>query len=137
MIRLSQLVDVNMLVKRKPLTKLRFLSEGLCLCGCKRSNTLIQLVKETEQYNFSWKETFSFLVSMKYVMCEGVFIGIVAFIKTNLPGRDGTVVREPSSTGFDSRTRRHKWVGFVGSLLCFERFFSWYSGCPLSPKTNI
>ena len=39
---------------------------------------------------------------------------------------------------FDSRTRRHMWVEFVvGSLLCSERFFSGYSGFPLSPKTNI
>ena len=39
--------------------------------------------------------------------------------------------------GFDSRTRRHKWAEFVGSLLCSERFFSRYSGFPLSSKTNI
>ena len=26
--------------------------------------------------------------------------------------------------GFDSRTRRHKWVEFIGSLLCPERFGS-------------
>ena len=40
--------------------------------------------------------------------------------------------------GFDSRTRRHMWVEFVvGSLLCSERFFSGYSGFPLSSKTNI
>ena len=39
---------------------------------------------------------------------------------------------------FDSRTRRHMWVEFVvGSLLCSERFFSGYSGFPLSAKTNI
>ena len=35
--------------------------------------------------------------------------------------------------GLDSRTRRHKWVEFVGSLLCSERFFSGYSGF-LSPQ---
>jgi len=30
------------------------------------------------------------------------------------------------------------WVEFVvGSLLCSERFFSGYSGFPLSSKTNI
>ena len=40
--------------------------------------------------------------------------------------------------GFDSQTRRHMWVEFVvGSLLCSERFFSGYSGFPLSSKTNI
>ena len=39
---------------------------------------------------------------------------------------------------FDSRTRHHMWVEFVvGSLLCSERFFSGYSGFPLSLKTNI
>jgi len=37
----------------------------------------------------------------------------------------------------DSRTRRHMWVEFVGSLLCSQRFFSGYSGFPLSSKTNI
>ena len=37
-----------------------------------------------------------------------------------------------------TRTRRHMWVEFaVGSLLCSERFFSGYSGFPLSSKTNI
>ena len=44
----------------------------------------------------------------------------------------------PMWPGFDSRTRRHMWVEFVvGSLLCSERFFSGYSGFPLSAKTNI
>ena len=44
----------------------------------------------------------------------------------------------PMCPGFDSRTRRHMWVEFVvGSLLCSERFFSGYSGFPLSSKTNI
>ena len=40
--------------------------------------------------------------------------------------------------GFNSRTRRHMWVEFAaGSLLCSERFFSGFSGFPLSSKTNI
>ena len=44
----------------------------------------------------------------------------------------------PMCPGFDSRTRRHMWVEFVvGSRLCPERFFSGYSGFPLSLKTNI
>ena len=44
----------------------------------------------------------------------------------------------PMSPGFESRTRRHMWVEFVvSSLLCSERFFSGYSGFPLSAKTNI
>ena len=41
-------------------------------------------------------------------------------------------------SGFKSRRRRHMWVEFVvGSLPCSERFFSGYSGFPLSSKTNI
>ena len=44
----------------------------------------------------------------------------------------------PMCPGFDSGTRRHMWVEFVvGSLPCSERFFSGYSGFPLSSKTNI
>ena len=39
--------------------------------------------------------------------------------------------------GFESWRRRHMWVEFVvGSLSCSERFFSGYSGVPLSLKTN-
>ena len=39
---------------------------------------------------------------------------------------------------FKSRRRRHMWVEFVvGSLPCSERFFSGYSGFPLSSKTSI
>ena len=44
----------------------------------------------------------------------------------------------PMWPGFDSRTRCHMWVEFVGgSRLCSERFFSGYCGFPLSSKTNI
>ena len=44
----------------------------------------------------------------------------------------------PMWPGFKSRRRRHMWVEFVvGSLLFTERFFSGFSGFPLSPKTNI
>ena len=32
--------------------------------------------------------------------------------------------------GFDSQTRRHMWVEFVGSLLCTEKFSP---GTPVSP----
>ena len=34
----------------------------------------------------------------------------------------------PICPGFDSRTRRHMWAEFVGSLLCSERFFYGNSG---------
>ena len=44
----------------------------------------------------------------------------------------------PLWPGFNSRSRRHMWVEFVvGSRPCSERFFSGYSGFPLSSKTNI
>ena len=43
----------------------------------------------------------------------------------------------PVWPGFESWRRRHMWVEFVvGSLPCSERFFSGYSGFPLSLKTN-
>ena len=43
----------------------------------------------------------------------------------------------PMWPGFDFRTRCHKWIEFVGPLLCHERFFPGYSGFPLSSKTKI
>ena len=44
----------------------------------------------------------------------------------------------PMWPGFKSQRRRHMWVEFfVGSLPCSERFFSGYSGFPVSSKTNI
>ena len=56
--------------------------------------------------------------------------------------RDGAVVRAlrlpPMWPGFKFWRRRHMWVELVvGSLPCGERFFSGYSGFPLSSKTNI
>ena len=40
--------------------------------------------------------------------------------------------------GFKSQYRCHMWVEFlVGSLVCHKRFFSGYSGFPLSSKTNV
>ena len=52
--------------------------------------------------------------------------------------RSGESTRLPSMwLGFDSLTRRHMWVEFnVDSRLCSERFFSGYSGFPVSSKTN-
>ena len=53
--------------------------------------------------------------------------------------RSGESARLPPMwPGFKSRRRRHMWVEFVvGSLPCSERFFSGYSGFPLSSKTSI
>ena len=43
----------------------------------------------------------------------------------------------PMCPGFDSRTRRHMWAEFVGSLLCSERFFSGNSGFPLHKNQHL
>ena len=43
----------------------------------------------------------------------------------------------PMWSWFDSQTRRHLWVEFVGSLLYIVRFFPRYSGFPLTSKTKI
>ena len=53
--------------------------------------------------------------------------------------RSGESARLPPVwSGFKSWRRRPMWVEFVvGSLPCSERFFSGYSGFPLSSKTNI
>ena len=53
--------------------------------------------------------------------------------------RSGESTRLPPVwPGFKSPRRRHMWVEFVvGSLLCSMRFFSRYSGFPLSSKINI
>ena len=37
----------------------------------------------------------------------------------------------PMWPGFDFRTRRQMWIEFVGSLLCYERFFP---GTPVFPS---
>ena len=52
--------------------------------------------------------------------------------------RSGESARLPPMwPGFNSGCRRHMWVEFaVGSLPCSERFFSEFSGFPLSSKTN-
>ena len=63
-------------------------------------------------------------------------------VKTNyyvqLGWRSGESTRLPPMwSGFDSRTWRHMWVEFVvGSRPCSEKFFSGYSGFPLSSQTN-
>ena len=66
---------------------------------------------------------------------EGITMGVV----WELGWRSGESTRFPSMwPGFDSRTRHHMWVEFVvGSRPCSVRFFSGYSGFPLSSKTNI
>ena len=38
---------------------------------------------------------------------------------------------------FDFRTRRQMWIEFVGSLLCYKRFFTGTPVFPSPQKTNI
>ena len=58
--------------------------------------------------------------------------------KIEIAVNDVSSLGEQGWPGFNSRRRRHMWVEFVvGSLPCSERFFSGYSGFPLSSKTNI
>ena len=64
------------------------------------------------------------------------------YIKNYFGSRDGPVVRVLAYLplmwpGLDSWTMHHKWVEFVGSLLCCKRFFSGYPGFPLSKKNSI
>ena len=61
---------------------------------------------------------------------------LVPFWWQGWPSGESTCL-PPMWSGFDFRTRRHTWIEFVGSLLCYERFSPGYSGFPLSPKTNI
>ena len=77
------------------------------------------------------------LIQVVYSKRIPIYCAIILII-----GEQGWRCREsaqlsPMCPGFDSRTLRHMWVEFVGSLLCSERFFSEYSGFPLSPETNI
>ena len=53
--------------------------------------------------------------------------------------RSGDSTRLPPMwPGFKSRRRRHMWVEFVvGSFLCSEKIFAWYSVFPLSSKAHI
>ena len=53
--------------------------------------------------------------------------------------RSGESARLPPMwPGFESWRRRHMWVEFVvGSVPCSERFFSGYSGFPLSLKIHF
>ena len=59
-----------------------------------------------------------------YLLLDGYLLGVQGW-------RSGESTRLPPMwPGFDSQTRRHMWVEFVGSLLCTERFSP---GTPVSP----
>ena len=70
---------------------------------------------------------YSVLMKLNDRLCQGSILGEQGWYcgaSTRLP---------PMWPGFKSRRRSHMWVEFVvGSLPCSERFFSGYSGFPLS-----
>ena len=81
------------------------------------------------------------IVFNNVLLCQGSNMFQSTFQSlTTLGSKGDAVVRALAShhwAGFESWRRRHMWVDFVvGSLPCFERFFSVYSGFPLSLKTN-
>ena len=85
---------------------------------------------------------FSLLSCINSLLCLGFCLtksfNSVSFLKARVAWRCGQSTRlSPMWPGFDSQTRRHMWVEFVGSLVCSERFFPGYSGIPLSSKTYI
>ena len=69
-------------------------------------------------------------LSFCFAFCFSLFFYFSRPLTFFCGSRNGAVVRAPMWPGFDSQTRRHMWVEFVGSLLCTDRF---------SPglKTNI
>ena len=78
------------------------------------------------------KQTQNFKVSVIFSSKFHLFMGSKRWLSSE------STCLPPMWPGFKSRRRRHMWVEFVvGSLLCSERFFSRYSGFPLSSKTNI
>ena len=108
---------------------------GLSLMTClwvseSRVSTVLPLCPKISSFFFSMLCLKLFIISF-CCLCYTVYReqGWRSGESTRLP---------PVCPGFKSRRRRHMWVEFVvGSLLCSERFFSGYSGFPLSSKTNI
>ena len=83
-----------------------------------------------------------FKVVLSYFECIDQFFPVVkvCFSIHLRWSRDGAVLRALASHQCEpgSWTRCHMWVEFVvGSRPCSERFFSRYSGFPLSSKPNI
>ena len=73
----------------------------------------VKLAADIKSIMEKGKEQFFFILKDIILGCSGE--------STRLP---------PLWPGFDSQTRRHMWVEFVGSLLCTERFSP---GTPVSP----
>ena len=106
--------------------------------------------KETQTLEYSilapnlWQEHFK-MFELHEIMrqCDSkLFVEMLNRLRESELGeqgcRSGESTRLPRMwPGFDFRTRRHMWLEFVvGSLPCSERFFSGYSGFPLSSRTS-
>ena len=73
----------------------------------------------------------------RQIIHEQVFLGSISFGEQGWCSGESTCL-SPMLLRLDSRTQLHIWVEFVvGSRPCFERFFSGYTGFPLSTKTSI
>ena len=90
------------------------------------------------------KRPFSIFRPAWLLFCQTFVVEIRFFRGAKLaPGEQGWCSGEstrlsPMWPGFKSRRPCYMWLEFVvGSLSCSERFFSGYSGFPLSSKTNI
>ena len=70
---------------------------------------------------------YDFCISSRILSMQGRFGG------AGIAECDESTRLFPMWPGFDSQTRRHMWVEFVGSLLCTDRGFSPGSS-PLFPS---
>ena len=87
--------------------------------------------------NYNFKLVFVLEATLKdtfvnLLFYDGFFTSAIGMNWNGVQGwRSGESTRLPPMwPGFDSRTRRHMWVEFVGSLLCTERFSP---GTPVFP----
>ena len=112
---------------------------------CKAGYLNYSLTSSQKGQNRSTTESVTTFTWLTFLLCSVSFVlswGIY-YITPHYLGNKGWCSGEsarlpPMWPGFRSWCRRHMWVEFVvGSLLCSERFFSAYSGFPLSSKSNI
>ena len=95
------------------------------------------LLLQTSSVGCARKPMWSFHLTGKFNHTQEIaWLWWIIYSRQGWPSGESTYL-PPMWPGFDFRTRRHTWIEFVGSLLCYERFFPGYSGFPLSPKTNI
>ena len=110
------------------------------LCSERRSEESLALLSSPRKKN---EQANKRCTSRYYCMSHGFFCSCAKLLLKLKKGEQGwrsgeSACLPPMWPGFKSRTGRQMWVEFVvGSRPCSERFFSGYSGFPLSSKTNI